>query len=125
MTADTPQRSEFLAARAIGYFVRSLVPVRLTNDHMVTFGVWIQLPDQQSMDRIGQLWNASSYLDLVIEGRLANRIAPWDIYGAEVTAVPRSKTEIPFCVASPNSSLQAVLADYWPHDLILSTLPSA
>lgn len=120
---ESARQADFMAAKGVGFFVRSLVPVRLTGGHLVTYGVWIDA-DEEAVKHAHTEWNAASYSDLVIEGRLANNLAPWDVYGTEVTARPRETNEIPYVSSSSDWSMQAVLNEVWPHESVLATLPT-
>jgi hypothetical protein len=112
-----------MAAKGVGFFVRSLVPVQLSGGHLVTYGVWIEA-DEEAVQHAHSEWNAATYSDLVIQGRLANKLAPWGLYGAEVTARPRETNEIPYVSSSSDLSMQAVLNEVWPHESVLATLPT-
>ena len=124
IAGESPRQADFMAAKGVGFFVRSLVPVQLTGGHLVTYGVWIGA-DEEVVQYAHSEWNARTYSNLVIEGRLANKLPPWDVYGAEVIATPRDANEVPYVGSSSNSSMQAVLDEVWPHELILATLPTS
>jgi hypothetical protein len=124
IAGEAPRQADFMAAKGIGFFVRSLVAVQLTDEHTVTYGVWIRA-DEATVHHAHAEWHAATYSDLVINGRLANELAPWEVHGAEVTARPRTTNEIPYVDFSTNSSMTAVLTQVWPHDLVLPTLPTS
>lgn len=122
MSHETPRESVFISVEGMGSFVRSLVQVHLTGGFSVTYGVWIELsPDdaQHAFDA----WFAPSYVDLAINGRLANSIAPWDVLDAPVHLAVRDPDETPYCVSSPSPAMSNLLQDVWAHELVLSKLP--
>ena len=104
-----------------GPFVRALLPVRLTGGHTITFGVWISIsPDD--LQRTFKLWWEDDYVNLVLEGVLANDVPPWKLLGAPVKLQVRNKDHTPYCVASADRLLESVLSTTWPHDEILAAL---
>lgn len=106
----------------VGTFVRSLLPVRLSGGYTVTFGVWLGVhPDD--LQRAFSVWVAPEYVDLRLEGRLANALPAWDVFGAPVVATVLDPEATPYVVSSTDPMLSQVLADEWPHEQILPGLP--
>jgi hypothetical protein len=122
LSHDTPGESVMMEVLGLGAFIRALLPVRLTGGYSVTYGVWIGVhPDD--MRRAFDVWWEPEYADLRLSGMLANRIKPWEVFGAPVELGVRDTDQTPWCNASPDPALTAVLTDEWDHDLVLSTLP--
>jgi hypothetical protein len=59
-----------------------------------------------------------------MDGRLANALPAWDVFGVPVTIAVTDPEATPYCVSSPDHQLGSVLSDHWEHDLILSGLPA-
>jgi hypothetical protein len=118
----TPRESVFLAVEDLGSFVRALLPVRLTGGYTVTFGVWVGLAPAD-MQSAYERWFAPDYSQLVLEGRLANGVAPWGLLGAPVRLEVRNPDETPYCSASSDATLADVLTNTWPHEKVLAVLP--
>lgn len=106
----------------VGAFVRALLPVRLTGGHAVTFGVWVGVhPDD--LKRAFETWWAPEYAQLQMDGRLANALPSWDVFAVPVSLAVSDPDATPYCVASSDTELQAVLTDEWEHELVLAGLP--
>jgi hypothetical protein len=122
MTHETPTESVFLQVRGGGSFVRSLLPVRLTGGHTVRFGVWLEVgADQQR--HAASVWWEPDYLDLRLNGWLANALPGWGLLDAPVVATVRTQDESPYCTSSPDPELSRVLSDEWDHEAVLPLLP--
>lgn len=107
--------------QGISPFVRTLLPVRLTDGHSLRFGVWIAIhPDE--FQRTVSVWNAPEYSELKFSGYPANRIEPWSLFATPVNLAVLNPDQTPYCVSSPNEELEAVLTKEWPHS-ILTSLP--
>lgn len=107
----------------VGAFLRALLPVQLTGGYTVTFGVWVGVhPDD--LRRAFETWWSSEYPQLTMEGRLANALPAWDVFGVPVTIAVTDPEATPYCVGSPDQQLGSVLSDRWEHDLILRGLPA-
>lgn len=122
MSHETPRESVFLSVKGVGSFVRSLVEVQLTGGFTVTYGAWIELSPDDAQHAF-EIWFAPSYVDLELDGRLANSIAPWDVWDAPVHLAVRDPQATPYCVSSPDPAMSNLLNDVWPHELVLSSLP--
>jgi hypothetical protein len=107
----------------LGAFVRALIPVQLTGGFSVTFGVWVGVsPDD--MRRAFDDWWAPRYTDLVIDGVLANELAPWKVFGAPIHLAVRDPDQTPYATSSSDAEMAQVLRDVWPHELVLASLPA-
>jgi hypothetical protein len=105
----------------VGTFVRSLLPVRLTGGYTVTFGVWIGVhPDD--LQRAFASWWEPEYVNLRLDGRLANALPGWGLLAAQVDAAVLNADQTPYVVNSSDPDLARVLADEWPHDEVLAKL---
>lgn len=106
----------------LGAFVRALLPTNLTGGYTVTFGVWVGIsPDD--LRRVFDVWFAPEYVNLHIEGVLANDIGPWRVLASPVRLGVRDPDSTPYCVSSSNPVLQDVLDRVWPHDFVLAATP--
>lgn len=124
MSHEDPRTSVMMQVRDVGAFVRVLLPVSLSGGFSVTFGVWLGVhPDD--LKRAFAMWWSAEYASLELEGRLANAIPPWGLLAAPVHAVVRDPDETPYCDTSGDPELARVLADEWPHDLVLSAIDTA
>jgi hypothetical protein len=116
MSHETPNESVMLQADGFGAFIRALLPIQLADDHKLTYGVWIGVHPKQLQKAFAVWWGDNpKYLDLHLDGRLANRIDPWDLLGAPVVATVLNSEETPYCTSSEDQLLSQVLADVWPH----------
>jgi hypothetical protein len=110
----------FLAIKDVGFFLRVLMPVELTDGFAVEFGTWLET-DADDFRTAWQTWNFPEYKDLVVQGYIANTIAPWDKFGHSlVTAVVREPDRVPFVIADGNAELETVMGTTWPHARVLS-----
>jgi hypothetical protein len=96
--------------------------VRLTGGYTVTFGVWIGVhPDE--LQRAFAIWWEPEYVDLRLDGRLANALPGWGLLATQVDAAVLDVDETPYVVRSSDPTLDRVLSGEWPHDEVLSRLP--
>jgi hypothetical protein len=117
-----PNRAVMMLVPNLGGFLRALLPVRLSGDHSVTFGVWVGVhPDD--LKRAFDVWWAPEYEELRLTGRLANALPSWDVFGAPVDLAVTDAKQTPYCVSSSDAELHAVLMDEWDHEPVLSCLP--
>lgn len=105
-----------------GPFIGALLPVRLTGGYTVTYGVWVGVRPED-LQRAFRVWWEPDYLDLRLNGLLANVIQPWGLLAAPVHLAVRDPEQTPYCVSSPNAVFAGVLDDEWPHETVLATLP--
>jgi hypothetical protein len=121
-TDEDPNAAVMMMVPNVGPFVRALLPVRLTGGYTVTFGVWVGVhPDdlRQAFDT----WWAPEYSQLRMDGRLANALPAWDVFGVSVSLAVTDPEATPYCVASSDEELQAVLTSEWDHEPVLAGLP--
>ena len=117
-----PVASVMMQVPNVGAFVRSLLPVHLTDGYMVTFGVWLAIhPDD--LQRIFSVWWEPAYRELVVDGWLANALPAWGLLAAPVNAAVRDADQTPYVAASSDPRLEEVLTREWPHDQVLGALP--
>lgn len=123
MSGRDPLRADMMQHSEAGPFIRALLPVALTGGFTVTFGVWVGVhPDD--LQRAFSVWHEPEYAELTFDGFLANRVGPWDVLGAPVHLVVRSPDQIPVCGSSEDRVLRRILADTWPHEDVLASLPA-
>jgi hypothetical protein len=116
---DTWGADPFLAIKDIGFFVRVILPVKLTDGYGVHFGTWLEV-HSEDFRTAWQQWNFPEYKDLAIDGYVANDIAPWGkIPHALVKATVVDMAEVPYLTSSDNEAISKILADTWPHDDVL------
>jgi len=121
-TDEDPNAAVMMMVPHVGAFVRALLPVRLTGGYTVTFGVWVGVhPDD--LERAFGVWWAPEYAQLQMEGRLANALPAWDVFGVPVSLAVTDPDATPYCVASTDPELHSVLADEWDHERVLAGLP--
>ncbi|MBP2326785.1 hypothetical protein JOF56_007170 [Kibdelosporangium banguiense] len=115
-----------LRVDGLGSFARCLLPVRLSGDLEVVFGVWIKIGDAD-LDHVAAVWDKRDYVDVVLHGTFANSIIPWGdaILGAPVTAMVQDVDEIPYIEASDDAEFEKLLTDVWDRDHVLSRFAHA
>jgi hypothetical protein len=94
-------------------FVRVLLPIRLDDLSTITYGVWLQV-DVDDMHRAFSIWTAPEYVNLRLEGRLANEIPPGQALNAAGVAVVRDPDQTPYLDDSDHPMLNRLLAEVWP-----------
>lgn len=112
-----------MQVQGIGAFVRVLVPVRLSGGFSVTYGAWIGVhPDE--LRHAWEVWNHPEYMNLELQGVLANMLPPWDLetYLRPLNAAPRSADELPYATRSSDAAMQRVLTNEWEHGPVLNAL---
>ena len=119
MSGPDAKSSSLMQVQNVGAFVRALLPVTLTDEHVVTYGVWIAI-DPAELGRVFDVWWKPEYRDLVLDGYLANSVQPWGLLGSPVSIAVRDPETIPYCTQSSADQLQSVIADTWNHDLVLA-----
>jgi hypothetical protein len=119
MSHATPRESVMMQVNGLGAFVRALVPIQLTGGYTVTFGAWVGVsPDD--LARAFGVWLEPSYAQLELDGVLANELPPWKVLASPVRLMVRNIDQTPYCDSSSDPELANVLADVWPHELVLS-----
>jgi hypothetical protein len=122
-TDEDPNAAVMMLVPDVGAFVRALLPVQLTGGHAVTFGVWVGVhPDD--LRRAFDTWWAPEYAHLKLDGRLANALPAWDVFGVPVSLEVTDPETAPYCIGSSDQELQAVLTNEWDHDTVLAELPA-
>jgi hypothetical protein len=121
MTHSTPRESVMMQVPGVGAFVRALLPIRLTGDFSLTYGVWLGI-SPADLQHTFDIWLDPAYADLKLTGRLGNAVQPWGLLGAPVVAVVRDPDQTPYCASSSDEILDRVLTDEWDHDLVLSVV---
>jgi hypothetical protein len=112
---DTWGGDPFLAIKDAGFFIRVILPIKLTDGFAVDFGTWLEC-DPMDFHRAWNTWNFQEYKDLEIEGYVANRIAPFDKFPhALVKATVREMEHVPYLASSENEVFTKLLTDTWPH----------
>lgn len=106
----------------VGAFVRALLPVKLTGDFSVTFGVWVAV-DPAELQRAASVWSAPEYQDLRLQGWLANELPVWGLLSAPVELAVRDPEQTPYCAVSSDPGLAGVLTEVWPHEDVLPHVP--
>lgn len=124
MSHGSARESVMMQVPNIGAFVRALLPIKLTEGHTITFGVWLTVKPLE-LQSIFAVWWEPEYRDLRLTGWLANAIPPWGLLAAPVEAVVRDPEQTPYCDRSGDPRLERVLRDEWPHDLVLTAVPQA
>ena len=112
-----------MQVQGVGAFVRVLVPTHLSGGYTVTFGAWLGVhPDD--LRRAYEVWWTDAYADLVLEGRLANMLPPWEseTYAKPMLVAVRDPDAVPYAVGSTDDFLQSVLTEEWPHEAVLSAI---
>jgi hypothetical protein len=121
--ARTWRNDVMMQVQGVGAFVRALLPVRLSAGHRVTFGVWLGVPPDE-LQRAFREWWTPTYVDLVLDGFLANDVRPWGLLAKPARAVVRDPDHTPYVDSSDDDLLRQVLTDEWPHDYVLGALPA-
>lgn len=124
MNAADPMRASLMDVGGAGGFVRALLDVSLSEDSLISFGVWVRL-SREDLVRTAMSWNTSDYERLELAGELANVIKPWDVLGAPVEIEVRHPNMLPWVSASASIEVAQMLTATWDRRLIHSALPWA
>jgi hypothetical protein len=109
----------FIAIKDVGFFIRVIVPVRLSDGYSVDFGTWLEV-FSEDFRTAWQTWNFPEYKDLVLEGYLANDISPWGkLPHALVKATVREMSQVPYATSSDDELVTRILGETWPHADVL------
>lgn len=92
----------------VGAFVRVLLPVALVGGVTLTFGVWLGV-DPSNLQYIVREWWASTYPNLVLDGRVASDVKPWGLLAKPGRAVVRDPEQTPYLDSSTDDQLQTRL----------------
>lgn len=127
MSHRTARESVMMQVPNAGAFVRVLLPVHLSGEDSVTFGIWLAIDPRN--DRLRSLyelwWDDAKYADLRLDGWLANAVRPWGLLGKPVSAGVRTVSEVPYCTASSDETVTAVLTTVWDRDWVLTATGQA
>ena len=109
----------FLAIKDVGFFLRVILPVKLSDGYAVDFGTWLEIADED-FRTAWRTWNFPEYKDLAVEGYVANDIAPWGrLPHRLVRAVVRDMNQVPYLTSCDDETIGRILADEWPHADVL------
>lgn len=106
MNHDDATTSVMMQVPGVGAFVRVLLPVDLVGGVTLTFGVWLGV-DPSNLQYIVREWWASTYPNLVLDGRVANDVKPWGLLAKPGRAVVRDPEQTPTWTAAPMTSSNA------------------
>ena len=110
----------FLAIKDTGFYLRVLLPVKLTDGFAVDFGTWLKV-DPEVFRQAWRTWNFPEYKDLAFDGLLANRLEPWKpTLKTRVTARVREMDQVPYIVESTDALGARIVGDTWPHADVLA-----
>ena len=116
---DTWGDDPFLAIKNVGFFLRVLMPVQLTDGFSVNFGTWLEV-HAEDFRNAWQVWNFPEYAELEVQGYVANSIEPWkQIPHALVRATVRDVVQVPYLTSSENQLVTKILGETWPHPDVL------
>lgn len=117
---DTWGEDPFLAIKNVGFFVRVLLPVQLTDGFSVAIGTWLEV-DDEDFRKAWQTWNFPEYAELTVEGYVANKIAPWGAFPhALVRATVKDLDQVPHLTSSDDPKISKILGETWPHPEVLT-----
>ena len=91
------------------------MPVSFSEGHRLTFGVWVAVDPAEFLETFS-VWRAPQYVELRLEGYLANAVGPWGLLGAPVVLEVKDIDHTPYCVGSDQQDLADVLNTEWPHE---------
>jgi hypothetical protein len=116
---DTWGDDPFLAIKDVGFYLRVLLPVKLTDGYSVNFGTWLKI-DPEVFHAAWNKWNFPEYKDFAFDGLLANRLEPWKpTLRTHVKAKVLDVAQVPFVVESPDPLGTRIITETWPHDEVL------
>lgn len=120
-TDPDPSAAVMMVVPELGGFVRALLPIKMTEGHALTYGVWIGV-DSKSLKRAFKLWWSPKYSTLRITGALANPIQPWGLLGSPVDLAVLNPDATPYCTSSTDPACQLALTNVWEHDVPMEPL---
>ncbi len=112
MSHGSAQDSVMMQVPNVGAFVRALLPVKLTEGHTVTFGVWLAVHPNDLKPAFG-IWRDPACEHRHLDAWLANAIPPWGMLACPIEAAVRDPSQAPSCVCSPDETVNRVLAGEW------------
>jgi hypothetical protein len=117
---DTWGGDPFLAIKDVGFFIRVLLPIRLTDGFAVDFGTWLEV-DAPDFRQAWRTWNFPEYSDLSISGYLDNEIAPLGaLPHVLVTVAVRDPAAVPYVASSDDPAITRLLTETLPHAEVLA-----
>ena len=121
---DTWGGDPFLVIKTVGFFVRVILPIQLTDGFSVEFGTWLEIRDEDF--RVAwKVWNQPEYAELELEGYIANEIAPWSPFPhAMIRAAVRDVNQVPYLVSSDAPLFTQMLGEVAPHAEVLTPFAS-
>ncbi|ALO10197.1 hypothetical protein AQF52_4603 [Streptomyces venezuelae] len=115
-----------LRVDGVGFFVRALLPLKLSGDTKLVLGAWLEV-DEEMLRHAAAVWyDEAAYPGLAVRGRLANAVEPWgaEVLGLEVTGRISDPGELPYLVEGHEPMAVRLLGDVWDRDHVLSRFPS-
>jgi hypothetical protein len=103
----------------VGAFVRCLLPVPLEGGYSLTFGIWLAINPRELQDTFRRWWEPQ-YVDLTLQGFLANDLPEIGLLGAPATATVIDPDATPYITGSPDEAVATALNREWPHELLAS-----
>ncbi|HET6952711.1 MAG TPA: DUF2199 domain-containing protein [Acidimicrobiales bacterium] len=122
MTHEDARTSVMMQVPRVGAFVRCLLPVKLSGGFVVTFGVWLAVRPGD-LQRAALVWREPTYVDLTLDGWLANRLPLWDCLASPAHASVEDPEHTPYVTSSSDALLARVLGEEWSHDEVLAAVP--
>jgi hypothetical protein len=121
----TPGPDALLSVDGVGAFVRCLLPLRLGGDTELVLGAWLEV-DEETFRHAAEVWyDEAAYPELVVRGRLANKVKPWgaEVLGAEMTGRISDPGELPYLVEGHGPTAVRLLGEVWDRDHVLGRFP--
>jgi hypothetical protein len=99
------------------FFIRALLPVRLSDGHEFHFGVWLEIPEE-TFKQLWTRWELPEYATMRFDATLANSVPPWNeaIFDAPCVAAVRERDQLPYVESSSQAQLARVLDTPWSRD---------
>jgi Uncharacterized protein conserved in bacteria len=122
--ANTWGNDVLMAVKEIGWFVRILIPVKLSGGYSVSYSAWLSVRSED-LRRAWEVWtDDNAYADLRLEGYLANMLPAWEdeTLAKPLEAAVLNNEHTPYAIDSTDEFMRRVLQDEWPHDLILTAI---
>ena len=106
--------SSFMQLDLQHFFVRALLPVRLSDGHEFHFGVWLETTEATAK-HLWDNWDLPGYSQMKFHAALANAVPPWNeaVFGAPCIAVVRDAHQLPYVESSTDAALASVLSTPW------------
>jgi len=104
-------------------FVRTMLPVNLDKGS-VTFGIWLEV-SASTAQQAQAVWDEPAYVDLKLQGRVANYLAPWgnELLHAAATAKPADSNTLPF-IYEGDAIVKSLLEQRWSRETVTAALPN-